>query len=469
MAKTHLTAAAVLRLKPAAVRREVPDAGAVGLRLVIQPSGAKSWALRFRRPGGRLAKLTLGPLDPTGNETPQQPVIGFPLTLVAARALAAEVHRQRAQDLDVVEQHLTAKRRRRTTLEERGANTFADAVRDYIERHKVKGQRPRRWREVARMLGLDFPLAGGEPTIVKHGLCDRWRSKPIAEINGDDLYHLIEEARHRGIPGLGRRNASASDSRGRKLAVALGSLFKWLRAHRRVSVDPMVGAHRPAPVAARDHVLNVKTDVRNADELRWFLAACDTIGGPSGAMGKLLLLTGARLKEIAYMTRGELNDDLSMLRLPGARTKNGRPHDIPLPPLARSILESLPKGVGPFVLSSNNGRTPFVNFSKIKKSFDAAMLAEAIKENGESATLTPWVFHDLRRSAATGMASIGVPPHVIEMILNHQSGFKASIAGTYNREAYEPEKRAALERWAVYIEGVVAGRKGNIVPLRGRT
>jgi hypothetical protein len=106
MAKTHLTAAGVLRLKPAAVRREVPDAGAVGLRLVIQPSGAKSWALRFRRPGGRLAKLTLGPLDSAGNETPHQPVIGFPLTLVAARALAAEVHRQRAQDLDVVEQHL---------------------------------------------------------------------------------------------------------------------------------------------------------------------------------------------------------------------------------------------------------------------------------------------------------------------------------------------------------------------------
>jgi hypothetical protein len=102
MAKTHLTAAGVLRLKPAAVRREVPDAGAVGLRLVIQPSGAKSWALRFRRPGGRLAKLTLGPLDSAGNETPHQPVIGFPLTLVAARALAAEVHRQRAQDLDVV-------------------------------------------------------------------------------------------------------------------------------------------------------------------------------------------------------------------------------------------------------------------------------------------------------------------------------------------------------------------------------
>jgi integrase len=469
MAKQHLTAAAVARLKPTAVRREIPDAGAAGLRLVIQVSGAKSWALRFRRPGGKLAKLTLGRLDPTGNETPHQPTLGHPLTLAAARALAAEINRQRAQDLDVVAQHQTEKRRRRTALDERGANTFPQAVLDYVERHTVKGQRPRHWREVARMLGLDFPLKGGEPTVIKHGLCERWRDKPIADINGDDIYNLIEEARHSGIPGLGRRNAGASDSRGRKLAVALGSLFKWLRVHRRVSVDPMIGVGRPAPVAARDHVLNVKTDIRNADELRWFWAACKTIGGPSGAMGKLLLLTGARLKEIAYMTRGELNDDLSMLRLPGARTKNGRPHDIPLPPLARSILESLPKGEGPFVLSSNNGRTAFVNFSKIKKSFDAAMLAEAIKERGATATLTPWVFHDLRRTTATGAAGIGIAPHVIEMILNHQSGFKSGVAGTYNREAYEPEKRAALERWANYIEGIVTGHKGNIVPLRGRT
>src|SRR4029077_18724568 len=126
-----------------------------------------------------------------------------------------------------------------------------------------------------------------------------------------------------------------------------------------------------AVVTARDHVLNVKLDVRNADELRFFWAACDAIGGPSGAMGKLLLISGARLREIAYMTRAELNDDFSMLRLSGARTKNSRPHDIPRPPRARGILASLPKGEGPFVLWSHNGRTPFVNFSKIKKAFDA--------------------------------------------------------------------------------------------------
>jgi hypothetical protein len=74
---TKLTAAAVAKLLPDKKRREIPDAGSPGLRLVIQPSGAKSWALRFRRPDGRTGKLTLGPFDPM-SELEGDPVIGGP-------------------------------------------------------------------------------------------------------------------------------------------------------------------------------------------------------------------------------------------------------------------------------------------------------------------------------------------------------------------------------------------------------
>jgi integrase len=74
-----------------------------------------------------------------------------------------------------------------------------------------------------------------------------------------------------------------------------------------------------------------------------------------------------------------------------------------------------------------------------------------------------WTQHDLRRTAATGMAGIGIPPHIVEACLNHVSGAKASVAGIYNRAAYEPEKKAALERWASYIEGLVSGKSGNIL------
>ena len=112
---------------------------------------------------------------------------------------------QRARNVDVfAEQHIT-RRRQRSALVEASARTYPHAVRAFIDDHRVDrtGQKPRRWREVAKLLGLAYPPDGGEPTHIKHGLCDRWREKSIASINGDDIYSVIEEARRSGVPGLG--------------------------------------------------------------------------------------------------------------------------------------------------------------------------------------------------------------------------------------------------------------------------
>jgi hypothetical protein len=130
VAKT-LTAAAVKNYRPGKVRREIPDGGAPGLHLLIQPSGAKTWAVRFRRPDGRPAKLTLGSCDAAvGEEVEAEPVIGGHLTLASARRLAAEVHRQRAMGRDVIADHAAAKHRRRAEGQRRAANTFGEAARD---------------------------------------------------------------------------------------------------------------------------------------------------------------------------------------------------------------------------------------------------------------------------------------------------------------------------------------------------
>jgi integrase len=80
--------------------------------------------------------------------------------------------------------------------------------------------------------------------------------------------------------------------------------------------------------------------------------------------------------------------------------------------------------------------------------------------------IPPWRLHDLRRTAATGMAEIGVAPHIVEAVLNHISGVKAGVAGTYNRAAYAAEKKAALERWAAHVEGLVAGRSATVTAIR---
>src|SRR5712691_6868073 len=130
-----LTAAAVERFKPGEQRIEIKDAAAPGLFLVIQPSGAKSWAMRFRRVGNRSGKLTLGPVDLSGKELAGDPVMGAPLSLAAARRLAAEVQRQRALGRDVIADYSAARQRRRTETEERAKSTFAGAARSYVEEH----------------------------------------------------------------------------------------------------------------------------------------------------------------------------------------------------------------------------------------------------------------------------------------------------------------------------------------------
>jgi integrase len=466
----RLTAPAIAKLRASTKgRREIPDGACPGLHLVIQESGVKSFALRYRRPSGKSAKLTLGRVDLTGAENGSAPIIGMPLTLAAARTLATECKRQIALGKDPAADYFAERDRRRTVAVERAASTFASAVRKFTDEYRVprKGRKPRGWREGAKILGLDYPADGGEPVAVPGGLAERWREKPISEIDGHDVYAVIDEARKRGIPGMRVRTTGASDGRGRKMHAELSRLFGWLVAHRRIPIDPTLGVWHPGAPPARERVLNTKLDVRRADELRWFWAATEKLPEPWPQLLRTLLITGCRRDEISEMRWSELSDDLSMLRLPGERTKNSLPHSVPLPRLAQSILRSLKRTEGsPYVFTGATGRTPVSGRSKIKRLLDSLMQAEAAKEG---ATLEPWVVHDLRRSCATGMAGIGVAPHVVEACLNHVSGAKASVAGVYNREQYEPEKKEALERWAAHIERIVTGGTGTVVALRGRS
>ena len=168
-----LTAAAVARYQPTAKRREIPDGGSQGLRLVVQPSGAKSWAMRFRRPNGKTAKITLGPVDLSGTETPAEPVIGAPLTLAAARRLAAELQRQRVIGRDVAFDCVTLKRQRRTAARMR--------FREYFSYRGPTVRGGARERQDAPLEG-DGSAAWIEPCGLKTipgGLADRWHDKPI--------------------------------------------------------------------------------------------------------------------------------------------------------------------------------------------------------------------------------------------------------------------------------------------------
>jgi hypothetical protein len=223
-----LTDAAVRKYAPGLKRRTFRDGAARSLFLVIQPSGHRSWMMRFRTPSGRITKLTLGPLH-TGSETAGPPVIGMPLTLAGARQLAAEVHRERAQGRDVAADHKARKHHQRAEIEERSANTFAAAARMFIEEHARP--KTRRWFETARLLGL----RPDDLEPIPDGLVDRWADKPVRDIDGHDVWGIIDEARRTGVPGITPRTPGLSEARPRALFAALSALFSWLLNHRKIA------------------------------------------------------------------------------------------------------------------------------------------------------------------------------------------------------------------------------------------
>ena len=445
MAKT-LTAVAVKNYRPGKERREIRDGGCAGLHLVIQPqpSGAKSWALRFRRPSGKPAKLTLGPVDLSGSEVASQPVLGMPLTLASARRLAADIHHQRATGRDVVADHEAAKRRRRFEQETRDATIFDAAARDFIEGHAKK--KTRRWQEQARMLGLRPTAEGLE--VIRGGLVERWRDKPVTEIDGHDVFGVVDETRRTGVPGLERRSDGPTEPRARAMFACLSKMFSWLLQRRRVDKNPCAGVHRPDAPMARDRVLT------DAEVVKFWWAA-DSERKEFSALLKILLLTGSRLSEVAGMLRAELSEDYSTWNIPGGRTKNRRPHLVPLSPLVRKLIADITedRALDGQLVFSTSGDKPISGWSKIKKRLDRKM------------AIPPWRLHDLRRTAATGMAELGIAPHIVEAALNHVSGAKAGVAGTYNRAAYASEKKAALDKWASHVEDQTSRREDKVVSM----
>ncbi|MCC0805952.1 tyrosine-type recombinase/integrase [Methylobacterium sp. W2] len=208
----------------------------------------------------------------------------------------------------------------------------------------------------------------------------------------------------------------------------LSTVFAWAIGEGLVEANPVVGTNPPGVEVRRDRVLNER-------ELADVWGACPPTTH-FGRIIRLLILTGQRRDEVAGMTWGEIDFQGALWRLPAARSKNGIAHDVPLSKPALDIVADAPQREGR-ALVFGDGAGPFSGFSKAKVRLDKTL---DINE--------PWRIHDLRRTAATGMADLGALPHVVEAVLNHVSGSRAGVAGIYNRATYAAEKRAALDLWA---------------------
>lgn len=215
--------------------------------------------------------------------------------------------------------------------------------------------------------------------------------------------------------------------------------FSWCKERDILDQSPVEAIKLPSKENDRDRVLNL-------GEIKSFWISCDKMGYPWGPIFQLLLLTGARLKEVSQASWSEISISDRTLDLPGSRTKNERAHQIQLSVQTLKILLSLPKVEGQDFLFSTNGKSPVSGFSKVKKRLD--MLCG----------VTNWRFHDLRRSFATHSSEkLSVSPVIVDKILNHRTGQVRGVTAVYQRGEYLAERREALQKWGDYIERLVAG------------
>jgi integrase len=257
-------------------------------------------------------------------------------------------------------------------------------------------------------------------------------SKPIDQVGQRDIAARLMV--------IERESGTAT---ARKARAALSAMFVWAMKSGLVTANPAIGTPAPAAAPGRERVLS-------DDELARIWRACDD--DDHGRIVKLLVLTGARRSEIGGIAWSELDLERGVWTLATARSKNHRPHALPIMPMMRHILDAVPHMVGRDQLFGARG-AGFQTWSANKQRLDAA------------SGVNDWVVHDIRRSLATRMADLGVAPHIIEQILNHQSGYKRGPAGTYNRSIYEREVRAALALWSDHVRSIVDDGRRKIVHL----
>ena len=298
--------------------------------------------------------------------------------------------------------------------------TLLAHVADYLE-WKERRAKPRTLEWSKRLLEKDY-----------------W--KPLHDLALDDIDRAMVASRIRDIV------RSRGSSTGGQARIALSHFFKWAIAEGLCHTNPVAGTNRPEMPKSRKRVLT------EAELAAVWRAAPDS---DFGRIVKLLMLTGQRRDEIGGLRWSEVDLEDKLITLPPERLKNGNrmdaeAHTVPLSKEAAAILEATHRR-SKRDLVFGDGERGFSGWSAAKRALDAT---SGVKD---------WRLHDLRRTASTRMNENGVAPHVVEMVLNHISGFRGGVAGVYNRAQYDTEKRAAISKLASYIKTAVAAQEsGNV-------
>ena len=321
------------------------------------------------------------------------------VTLHHARLAAQKVFTAKLEGRDPA----TEKREARRQLV---ADRVEDLLEAFIAQHVSQN---RSAREISRLLRREIGSA--------------WGSRSIHEITKRDVIAVVTAIEQRGTPVAAN-----------KALKSIKTFLRWCVGRAVLDRSPAEGVPMPSKEITRDRILS-------DDELARVIVAARQIGGPYGAIVEFLALTGQRREEVARCDSEEINFETRTWILPGDRTKNGKPHIVHLSDSALTILEEMKKE-STYIFSAT-GKARFQAFSTAKRGLDNA------------SGVTGWRLHDLRRTCVSGMARLGVAPHVADKILNHQSGTISGVAAVYQRHNFLVERREALNRWGDHMAQIV--------------
>ena len=339
---------------------------------------------------------------------------GYPaLDLKEARAAAKAALQEVGKGNDPA----TAKRDRRVHM----PDVFEHVVDEFLEKHAKRHTRS--WPETER--------------IFRAYVTPRWRSRPITAISRHEVIDLLEMIHDGNGPIMANRTLAA-----------VRKLFNWALERDIVETSPVANIRAPGRETKRDRTLS-------DPEVKALWNGCEELGWPFGSFIRVLLLTAQRRDEVATMKWDDLNleNHEPTWILPREATKADRAHAVPLAPVVVEILGDMPQ-VGSYVfMTGRRGDKSISGYSVMKRRID------------EITGLDGWTIHDLRRTAASGMARLNVPPHVLSRILNHSPDKAEGVTAIYNRHGYDAEKRHALEAWASHVQRLVEPAPANVVRL----
>jgi integrase len=326
--------------------------------------------------------------------------------LARARSLAMEASAKLDEGIDP-----------RHEAETRGEMTVADLAENYLKR-RVAGLKSAA--EIERRLRTDvLPLIG---------------KIRLADLHRRDAHRVVDAMQDRGA------NAGAL-----RTLTDLRAMVRWAVGRGDLEHDPLAMMQAPDKLPPRERVLS-------DDEIKTLWKELPKVFPQSTALAlKLALATGQRIGEVAGISVEEIDLKRRLWVIPGARTKNKHEHKVPLSGLALELIAE----------ARRDGDRIFGNESTLH-------IASLVVRNRDEVTVEGWSSHDLRRTALSGMAALGVSPHVLGHVANHRGTTKASVTLTvYVQHDYENEKRQALELWADRLQAIIAGGAGKVVMLRG--